>query len=138
MILLDTDLLIEAMKPVPETAIVTWLDAQPAESLYISTISVAELLAGVGFLADGRVKDGVSRAVERMLQVFGDRVLAFDTIAAFAYADIVIRAKRGGLGHAMPDVLLAAIAAGHGMTIASRRPDMFESIGRPVIDPSRR
>jgi len=137
MILLDTGIVSEAMKPAPDPVLVRWLDEQPAESLYISTITVGEILYGIGSLSDGASKDQLAKALERTLSLFSGRMLPFDTIAAFAYADIAVAAKRKGKSHALSVVYLAAIAAAHGLTLASRNPALFESFGLLVIEPGK-
>ena len=136
MILLDTGIVSEAMKPSPDPALLRWLDMQKAESLYIASISVAELLSGIGSLPDGRGKDELAKALERTLQLFSGRMLTFDTVAAFTYAEIAVQAKRSGKSYAMADAYLAAIAKGHGLTLASRVPALFAGFGLLVIDPA--
>ena len=135
MILLDTSIVTEAMKPGPDPRLLAWLDSQPAESLYIASVSVAEILCGLGLLPDGETKDQLARALERTLGIFSGRMLTFDTVAAFAYAEIVTAAKRKGKALSVADAYLAAIAAGHGMTLASRNPVAYDGFELLVIDP---
>lgn len=137
MILLDTGILSEAMKPAPERSLLSWLDHQRAESLFISSVSIGEILYGIGLLPDGTGKDQLANALERTLNLFSGRMLTFDTVAAFAFAEIATAAKRKGKGYSISDTYLAAIAAGHGLTLASRNPALYESFGVLVIEPGK-
>jgi toxin FitB len=135
MILLDTSVLSEAMKPEPDAIVLGWLDAQTAESLYITSISVAELLAGIGVLPDGPSKDGLAKALDRTLQMFSGRMLTFETMAAWSYADLAVKAIKRGKSYATADMYIAAIAAAHGLPVASRSAPIFESLDILAIDP---
>jgi hypothetical protein len=135
MILLDTGIVSEAMKPSPDPVLREWLDAQRAESLFIASVSVAELLAAIGSLPQGTGKDQLAKALERILQLFSGRMLTFDTIAAFAYAELAMKAKTVGKSFATADLYLAAIASGQGLTLVSRQPYLFDGLGLLVIDP---
>lgn len=137
MILLDTGILAEAMKPAPEQNLLSWLDAQRPESLFISSVSIGELLYGIGLLPDGKAKDELAKALERTLNLFSGRMLTFDTVAAFAFAEIATAAKRKGKSHNVSDTYLAAIASAHGLTLASRSPALYENFGVLVIEPGK-
>ena len=78
MILLDTNVVSEAMKPEPAASVRQWLDAQAAETLYLSTVTIAELLFGVGALQEGKRKARLTAAVEGVIGLFADRILPFD------------------------------------------------------------
>ena len=93
MILLDTNVVSEAMKPEPASSVREWLDAQAAETLYLSTVTVAELLFGVGALQDGKRKARLKTAVEGVIGLFADRILPFDAGAARRYADLAVKAR---------------------------------------------
>jgi predicted nucleic acid-binding protein len=135
MIVLDTNVVSEAMKPEPASAVRDWLDEQVAETLYLSSVTVAELLFGIGALPDGRRKQGLAAAVEQLLGLFDGRILSFDTDAARHYADLAVAARNTGKGFPTPDGYIAAIAAAHGFTVASRDASAFHAAGVPVIDP---
>ncbi len=92
MILLDTNVVSEAMKPKPHPFVRDWLDAQLAETLYLSSVSIAELMFGIGTLPNGRRKDNLAAALDGALEVFDARILPFDTVAARCYA----RSRRKG------------------------------------------
>jgi len=135
MILLDTNVVSEAIKPEPHPSVLAWLDAQAAETLFISSITVAELLFGIGALPDGRRKDMLAARIDGLLDQFVDRILHFDTLAAQRYADLAVKARAAGKGLPTPDGYIAAIAAAHGFAVASRDTSPFTSAGLTVIDP---
>jgi len=116
--------------------VLAWLDQQNVETLFLSTISLAEMRYGVAALPDGRRKDGLSKALEsRIVALFGTRVLHFDDAAAHAYALIRARAKAAGKAIGAADGYIAATAAAHGFTVATRDTGPFEAAGLPVINP---
>lgn len=135
MIVLDTNVVSEAMKPDPDPAMRDWLDEQVAETLYISSVTVAELLFGIGALPDGRRKQKLAVTLDGMLPLFEGRILAFDTDAARHYADLAVAARKAGKGFPTPDGYIAAIATAHGFTVATRDASAFNAAGVPVIDP---
>ncbi len=137
MILLDTGILSESMKPAPERRLQTWLDEQRPESLFISSVSVGELLYGIGLLPVGKGKDQLARALERMLELFSGRMLTFDTVSAFSFAEIAVAAKNKGKSYSVSDAYLAAIASGHGLTLASCNPALYQGFGVLVIEPGK-
>jgi toxin FitB len=134
MILLDTNVVSEAMKPEPAPAVRAWLDDQVAETLYLSSVSIAELLFGIGALPHGRRKDRLTTVLDSVMAVFGNRILPFDTHAARRYADLAVRARAAGKGFPTPDGYIAAIAAAHGFAVASRDTSAFTAAGLTVID----
>jgi predicted nucleic acid-binding protein len=135
MILLDTNVVSEAMKPEPHAGVRTWLDDQSAETLYISTITIAELTYGVGALPAGRRKDRLGAALDGVLTLFARRILPLDTTAARRYGDLAVKARAAGQGFPTPDGYIAAIAAAHGFTVASRDATAFLAAGLAVVDP---
>ena len=135
MILLDTNVVSEAMKPEPHPSVRDWLDAQAAETLFLSSVTIAELLFGIGALSAGRRKDKLMERMEGMLDLFAGRILPFDTPAARRYADLAVRARAAGRGYPTPDGYIAAIAAAHGFKVASRDASAFNAAGLTVIDP---
>lgn len=135
MIVLDTNIVSEAMKPEPDAAVRAWLNAQAAETLYLSSVTLAELLFGIGALPAGKRKNLLDRALKALLDLFGDRVLPFDTDAARCYADLAVAARNGGRGFPAPDGYIAAIAASRGFIVASRDTSPYEAAGVTVVSP---
>ena len=135
MILLDTNVVSETMRKAPEPRVVTWLDAQAAETLFLTTISLAELLFGIAVLHTGRRKATLQSAMIENAALFGDRLLSFDVAAAQAYAEIMSKARRAGRAIGVADGQIAAIAAAHRLTVATRDEAPFEAAGIPVVNP---
>jgi toxin FitB len=135
MIVLDTNVVSEAMKPEPDPAVRDWLDEQVAETLYISSVTVAELLFGIGALPDGGRKHKLATTLEGMRPLFEGRILAFDADAARHYANLAVAARNVGKGVPTPDGYIAAIATAHGFAVATRDASAFNAAGVQVIDP---
>jgi predicted nucleic acid-binding protein len=135
MILLDTNVISEAMKPAPERAVRDWLDAQAAETLFLSSVTIAELSFGIAALPKGRRKDNLTAALEGLLELFAARILPFDTAAARRYGELAAKARIAGRGFPTPDVYIAAIAATLGFVVATRDASPFAVAGLKVINP---
>lgn len=136
MIILDTNIVSEPLKPEPSAAVLAWLDAQPVGSLFLTTISWAELLSGVATLPLGRRRTELHRALTQQVRpLFEDRVLDFDTAAAEAFATIHAAAKAAGNPIGFADGAIAAIAAARGFSIATRNVRDFHGTGVRVVNP---
>ena len=135
MIVLDTNVVSETMKPEPHHAVRAWLNDQIVETLYLSSVTIAELLFGVASLPAGKRKDMLGQTLTGLMKLFADRVLPFDTDAARHYADLAVIAKSSGRGFPTPDGYIAAIAAARGFIVASRDTAPFEAVGVQVINP---
>ena len=136
MIILDTNVVSEPMKPDGDRRVQTWLDEQIAETLYITSISLSELLLGVELLPGGKRKEGLAVALSDLLvTLFGDRVLPFNLQAATMYAARISKARTAGRAISMADGQIAAIAAVHGFTVATRDTAPFVAAGVPVVNP---
>ncbi|QTD54268.1 type II toxin-antitoxin system VapC family toxin [Sulfidibacter corallicola] len=124
------------MKPTGNPVVQAWLDQQVAESLFLTTISLSELLVGIEILPESKRKQGLSHALRELLHhLFGSRILSFDEKAAIAYASMFRRARTLGKAISMADGQIAAITKVHGFTVATRDTSPFEAAGIPVIDP---
>ena len=135
MIVLDTNVVSEAMRPEPTPEVVGWLNAQSAETLYLSSVTLAELLFGIGTLPAGKRKDRLSSALDRLLGLFPGRVLPFNQEAARRYAEMAVAARAAGRPMPMADGYIAATAAAHGFAIATRNLSDFSDTGIELIDP---
>ena len=136
MILLDTNVVSEPLRATPDARVIAWIDAQPLETLYLSAITVAELRAGVALLLAGKRRAGLQEGLEkRVLPLFAGRVLPFDLACTRAYAELLAKARAGGLAIATADGYIAAIAAANGFVVASRDTGPFEAAGTAVINP---
>ena len=135
MILLDTNVVSEAMKPDPDPAVLGWLDEQAAETLFLCSVTIAELMFGIAALPKGKRKERLTTALEGVVTLFADRILPFDIEAARRYADLAVSARAAGRGFPTPDGYMAAIAAAHDFAVASRDSSAFSAAGLNVINP---
>jgi predicted nucleic acid-binding protein len=135
MIVLDTNVVSEAMKVDVAPQVRAWLNAQAAETLYLTSVTLAELRYGVAIMPSGRRKDSLMRACDSVFGLFSDRVLPFDADAAHHYAALAATARASGRGFPTPDGYIAAIAASHGFIVASRDAGPFQAGGLRVINP---
>jgi predicted nucleic acid-binding protein len=135
MIVLDTNVVSEAMKPSAHPAVSAWLNAQVAETLYLSSVTLAELLYGIGALPEGRRKNALASTLDGLVALFGSRVLPFDAEAARCYAQLATRAGAAGKGFPAPDGYIAATAVARGFVVASRDTSPFAAAGVSVINP---
>lgn len=135
MIVLDSNVVSEAMKPEPSPAVRAWLNNQIAETLFLTSVSLAELAFGVAALPSGKRKNRLGLALDGLTDLFGERVLPFDASAARRYAELAVAARHAGRGFPLPDGYIAAIAASRGYVVATRDRAPFEAAGLAVIDP---
>ncbi len=136
MILLDTNVVSEPLKAAGDANVLAWIDTQISETLYLSTIGIAELRYGIAVLPEGKRRDALHFGLEqRVLPLFAGRILAFDDAASQSYATLRARARAAGLAIAPADGYIAAIAATHGFAVATRDTSPFEAAGLTVINP---
>ena len=136
MILLDTNVLSELTRPMPDPAVERWLAAQFAADLFVSAITEAELRYGVALLPPGRRRSLLAAATDDMLaNDLRGRTLPFDSPAAIAYADIVARRRQAGRPMSLFDAQIAAIARSRGAVLATRNVRDFEGCGITVVHP---
>ncbi len=136
MIVLDTNVLSELMRPAPAPQVLRWVDDQDGAELVTTSITAAELRAGVAVLPRGRRKETIARQVERLLdEIFGGYVLPFDSRSSSHYADILGAARRRGRHMNALDVQIAAICRQHDAMLATRNLTDFEAVTPSVVDP---
>jgi toxin FitB len=136
MILLDTNVISEPLKASGDPKVVAWINAQNIETLYLSTIGLAELRFGIAALPEGKRKDVLHSSLEqRVLPLFEGRILSFDIGASEAYVTLRSRARATGQAIAPADGYIAAIAMTHGLSVATRDTQPFISVGLTVINP---
>ena len=135
MIVLNTNVVSEAMKPEPHACVRAWLNDQAAETLYLSSVTLAELLFGIAALPAGKRKDILTQALDGLIGLFRDRILPFDIDAARHYAELAVTAKTRGRGFPTPDGYIAAIAASRDFVVASRDTAPYEAASISVINP---
>lgn len=135
MIILDTNVLSEVMKPSPDTAVAAWLARGNAGDFYTTAITEAEILLGIAILPDGRRKNDIAEAAKRIITLFADRILSFDSEAAQDFANIVAERRKQGRPINDFDAQIAAITRSQGMTLATRNVADFDGIGITIINP---
>ncbi len=138
MIVLDTNVLSELMRPEPDAAVVAWIGGQPMAGLFTTTLTQAEIFYGLALLPRGRRRDALVAAARPMFEVdLAGRVLPFDTDAALAYPDIAAGRRKGGRPISQIDAQIAAIARSRGARLATRNVSDFADCGIAVVDPWR-
>ena len=136
MIILDTNVVSELMRPAPEPRVLHWFGNQAAEDLHVTAITMAEILYGIELISAARRRDVVRAAAEKMFEaVFGDRILTFEDRAARAFSQIASSRRRQGKPMTEFDAQIAAISRVHGATLATRNPYVFEGCGVRLVNP---
>jgi hypothetical protein len=136
LIVLDTNVISEPVKPLADPVVVAWLDRQPKETLYLCAPALMEVLLGISLLPDGKRKRIMAAAVQGLLaNYFSDRFIAFEREAAVAYASLASRAAAKGYSISVPDCQIAAIAAVRGFSVATRDTAPFLAAGVRVVNP---
>lgn len=136
MIVLDTNVLSELMRPTPSPQVAGWLAKQVAEEIFTTTITEAEIFFGIELLSKGKRREQLRAAAEAMFsEDLADRVLTFDSAAARAFANIAARRRSGGKPISYADAQIAAIAQVRGARLATRNMADFADCGIEVSDP---
>jgi predicted nucleic acid-binding protein len=136
MIVLDTNVVSELMRPIPHRGVARWVAARPASSLFTTTITQAEIFYGVRMLPRGRRRDALETSVRAMFdEDLGGRILSFGPDAALLYAEVAAERCRVGRPISHFDAQIVAIARAVGATLATRNVRDFEGCGVRVVDP---
>lgn len=136
MIVLDTNVVSELMRPRPEAIVIRWVDDQPADEVCVTAITAAELLYGVARLPAGPKRDAVAARVERLLsEKFDRRVLPFDLAASRAHGSLLAACERQGRPMPASDAQIASICLARRMSLATRNGKDFDRSGVPLINP---
>jgi toxin FitB len=136
MIVLDTNVLSEVLRPEPEPRVLAWLDEQPANSVFTTAVTQGEILYGIRLLADGQRRRKLWDAATAIFDDdFAGRVLSFDSDAAGHYAEIGASRRAAGRPINQFDATIAAITRSHGATLATRNAKDFEDCAIDVVNP---
>lgn len=136
MIVLDTNVLSELIRPEPSARVVAWVDARDSSELAITALTAAELRAGVALLPDGARKRELGKRIEGLVaETFAGFVLAFDADASSYYAEIVTVRTRAGRPIGAFDAQIAAVCRRHDATLATRNTADFTDTGIELVDP---
>jgi predicted nucleic acid-binding protein len=135
-IVIDTNVISEVMKPSPSLAVLEWLNQQNSNSLFVSTITLGEIEYGLRILPAGKRRYDLKERFEQfMLQAFRQRILVFDEAAARSYGEVMGHRKELGRPMSVPDGQIAAIARSKGFAIATRNTSDFEECGIDLFNP---
>ncbi|MEM6943024.1 MAG: type II toxin-antitoxin system VapC family toxin [Pseudomonadota bacterium] len=136
MILIDTNVISELMRPRPSQAVLEWFGLRDARDLFLSAVGEAELRRGAAMLEPGARRERLISEIDAMVREdFEGRVLPFDSSAARAFALIFAERRRAGRPIGFPDCQIAATARAQGAAIATRNTSDFEGCGIAVLDP---
>jgi predicted nucleic acid-binding protein len=136
MVILDTNVLSEALKAAPDGRVMAWLKDQPRPFLFTTTITRGEILYGIRLLPDGKRRRALwDAALAIFNEDFAERVLGFDSDAADAYAEIGASRRAAGRPISQFDAMIAGMARSRGASVATRNAKDFEGCGVDVVDP---
>jgi predicted nucleic acid-binding protein len=134
-IVVDTNVLSEFMRPVPDEHVLRWTDATRRSDLWTTSVVIAELASGVAALPQGRRRSLLSEALDLMLERFEGRVLPFGLKAAIEYGRVVALRTQFGRPIAVADAQIAAVVIGTGATLVTRNTADFDGLGIEVVNP---
>ena len=136
MIVLDTNVLSALMRTKPDAVVVEWLDRQPADSIWVTSITVFEARFGIALLPKGRRRSSLERAFDRVLtEDLSSRVLSLDERAASTAGQLAAERQRVGRVVDLRDTLIAGMAQSRRATIATRNTRHFDGLDVPVVNP---
>jgi predicted nucleic acid-binding protein len=136
MIILDTNVISEMMKPAPSQHVTAWMDQQASISLFITSVTIAEIVYGLHALPYGNRKLWLEQAfTNAVMEAFKNRILSFDQLAAFQYGKIMAQRKADGRPLSVCDGQIAAIASVHHFVIATRNVNDFIHCGVELVNP---
>lgn len=136
MIVLDTNVLSELIRPAPEPKVLAWLEAQAMDALFTTAIARGEMLYGARILPAGRRREDLLRELEAIFSTdMAGRVLPYDEAAADAHAQIAARRRAQGRPSSQSDMMIAGIVRAHGATLATRNIRDFDDCGVSLVNP---
>ena len=135
MIILDTNLVSEPLKPKPDAAVLAWLDRQAPETLYRTTIALAGLQSGIESLPVGKRRTALQAATIELVAQFEGRVLSFDQDSAHAFGRVAAGTQAAGNPIHFGDCAIAAIAIRRGFMLATRNVRDYKGAGIELINP---
>ncbi len=136
MIVLDTNVISEVMRPTPDASVLAWLRAQPVETLTVTSITLAEISYGLHRLPSGRRRLGLEEKFQTFIEKgFAERILPFDAASASLYGEIVTGRERAGRPMDALDAMIAAIVRARKATLATRNGADFADCGIDFLNP---
>jgi|SRR5579871_4647953 toxin FitB len=135
MIILDTNVVSEMMRPTPQPAVLNWLATQPAEEVHVTAVTMAEILFGIELLPAGKRRDALQAGADKTFGIFAGHILPFDDRAAHAFSVISSSRRKQGRPMSEFDAEIAAIARANTATLATRNLGDFQSCGLRLVNP---
>ncbi len=135
MIILDTNVVSEPLKAIPDTKVLAWLDRQAPETLYLTSITLAELQAGIEILPTGKRRKALQEATIELVAQFEGRVLSFDPESAHAFGRVFASTQAAGNPIHFGDCAIAAITVSRGFAFATRNVRDYKGAGMELINP---
>lgn len=135
MIILDSNVLSELMRPNPEPRVIAWLDRQPQTSIWTTSVTVLEIRFGLQVMPAGRRRDIYSRGFEGLLDEIDHRIAPFDAQAAQEASTLMASRKRKGRPRELRDTMIAGIALTRHATLATRNVSHFDDVSAILVDP---
>lgn len=134
--MLDTNVVSEPLKPKPDANMMRWLAVQTPETLFITSVTIAELLTGVEKMPAGRRRDALRTALDgQVFPLFAGRVLNFDAKCATAFSKVIVEANAAGNDIAFPDAAIAAMSLASGFQLATRNVRDFRGTQVAILNP---
>lgn len=132
--LLDTNVISELTRKSPDASALSWISANQGDTC-ISSVTVEELEYGVGMLPEGKRKDRLGRDIERLLNWYGERIVAYAEREARLCGAMLAKARKAGNNCSIEDVMIAATAQAHEMVVVTRNVKDFASLGVEILNP---
>lgn len=136
MIVLDTNVVSEPLKLKPDVAVMTWLSVQAPETLFITTITIAEMLTGIEKMSKGRKRNALGAALsDQVLPLFSGRVLDFNLTSAAAFSKVIVTANAVGNDIDFADAAIVAVSVANGFFLATRNVRDFRGVAVDILNP---
>ncbi len=135
MIILDSNVVSEIMRPQPETRVIAWLDRQPRQSVWVTTITILEVRFGLLTMPAGKRRDAYTQGFENILDRLDRRIASFDLGAAQHASDLMASRKLKGIPREDRDTMIAGIVLANHATLATRNTSHFDDLSSPLINP---
>lgn len=135
MFLIDTNVLSELMRPIPDPNVVHWFDDQNPASIFLSTITLAEIESGLAQLPLSARQRDLTRRYRATVSLFEPNILSFDRRAATRFGQIILLSRSKGRPMSMADGLIAAVAKAHDLSLVTRNASDFTAAEMPILNP---